>query len=92
MLIKVPGVFSISKVHARQWLTVEPLYSIHIWGINFGHYIEVDFIEGLFCTQTVHLGPVLVGLSSVVAINRGSTVQPPTRLINDSETLSAAVT
>ncbi len=24
---------------------------------NFGRYIEVAFIEGLFCTQTVHLGP-----------------------------------
>ncbi len=71
--------FSISKVHARQWLTVEPLYSIHIWGMNFGHYTEVAFVEG-FCTQTVHLGPglyITVGLSSVVAINRGSTVQPP---------------
>ncbi len=24
---------------------------------QFGHYIGVAFIEGLFCTQTVHLGP-----------------------------------
>ena len=24
---------------------------------HFGRYIGVTFIEGLFCTQTVHLGP-----------------------------------
>ncbi len=52
------------------------LYNRHIWGINFGHYTEVAFAEG-FCTQTVHLGSglyITVGLSSVVAIKRGSTV------------------
>ncbi len=36
---------------------MEPLYSSHTWGTNFGCYIGVAFIEGLFCTQTVHLGP-----------------------------------
>ncbi len=39
----------------------------------FGHYTVVGFVEGLFCTQTVHLGPGLhttVGLSSRVAVNR----------------------
>ncbi len=46
---------------------------------HFGRYIGVAFIEGLFCTQTVHLGP---GFRAViqrwplfrVAVKRGSTV------------------
>ncbi len=43
--------------------TVEPLYSGHPWGTTFwplyrdGRYIGMAFIEGLFCTQNVHLGP-----------------------------------
>ena len=38
------------------------------------------FVEGLFCVQTLHLGPVYLavisqfGLSSGVAVKRGSTV------------------
>ncbi len=42
---------------------MEPLYSGHPWRMTliFGRYIHVHvgvaFIEGLFCTQTVHLGP-----------------------------------
>ncbi len=60
--------------------TVEPLYSGHLWGTTFGPYTEVAFIEGLFCTQTVHLGPGCLavispgGLYSGVAVKRGSTV------------------
>ncbi len=46
---------------------------------HFGHYIRVAFIEGLFCTQSVHLGPgswplYRGGLYSGVAVKRGSTV------------------
>ncbi len=47
----------------------------------FGLYTEVAFVEGLFCTQTVHLGPgclaviiIAVDLYSEVVVNRGSTV------------------
>ncbi len=29
---------------------------------NFGRYIGVAFIEGLFCTQSVHLGPVFLAI------------------------------
>ncbi len=60
---------------------VEPLYSGHPWEQNFGRYIGVAFIEGLFCTQIVHLGPWFLaivyrgGFYSRVAVNRGSTVQ-----------------
>ena len=37
--------------------TVEPLYIAATLGEqHFGRYIGVAFIEGLFCTQTVHLG------------------------------------
>ncbi len=38
---------------------------------HFGHYVRVAFIERLFCTQTVHLGPgryIAVGLNSGVAV------------------------
>ncbi len=44
---------------------------------HFGPYVEMAFIEGLFCTQTVHLGPglyIVVGLYSGVAVKRSSTV------------------
>ncbi len=47
---------------------------------KFGLYIGVAFIEGLFCTQSVHLGPGFLwplyrgGLYSGVAVKRGSTV------------------
>ncbi len=39
-----------------QW---NPLYNYsgHPWEQNFGRYIGVAFIEGLFCTLIVHLGP-----------------------------------
>ena len=37
-------------------------------------YTEVAFVERLFCTQTVHLGPGATGLYSEVVVNRGSTV------------------
>ena len=43
----------------------------------FGLYTEVAFVEGLFCTQTVHLGPgryIATGLYSEVVVNGGSTV------------------
>ncbi len=38
---------------------------------NFGHYIGMAFIEGLFGTQTVHLGP---GCLAVIPRWRDSTV------------------
>ncbi len=46
---------------------------------HFGCYIGVAFIEGLFCTQTVHLGPGFLAviqrcLYSGVAVKRDSTV------------------
>ncbi len=38
--------------------TVKPLYIAATLGEqNVGRYIGVAFIEGLFCTQIVHLGP-----------------------------------
>ncbi len=48
---------------------------------HFGCYIGVAFIEGLFCTQTVHLGPGFLAviqrcLYSGVAVKRDSTVVP----------------
>ncbi len=37
---------------------VEPLYIAATLGEqHFGRYTGVTFIEGLFCTQIVHLGP-----------------------------------
>ena len=39
-------------------------------------YTEGAFVERLFCTQTVHLGPgryIATGLYSEVVVNRGST-------------------
>ncbi len=49
-------------------------------GTMFGLYTEVVFVERLFCTQTVYLGPgclaviIATGLYSEVVVNRGSTV------------------
>ncbi len=48
---------------------------MHLGNQPLGHYTEWPLLRGCFCTQTVHLGPGLtVGLSSEVAIKRGSTV------------------
>ncbi len=63
--------------------TVEPLYIAATLGDqHFGRYTEVAFIEGLFCTQTVHLGPGFLAVISQlaliysgVAVKRGSTVK-----------------
>ncbi len=42
---------------------------------HFGRYIEVAFIEGLFCTQTVpSFGIQVPGRYTEVAVKRGSTV------------------
>ncbi len=59
---------------------MEPSIAATLGEQHFGSYIGVAFIEGLFCTQTVHLGPgclaviITVGLYSGVAVKRGSTV------------------
>ena len=51
------------------------LYNGHLLGTKcFDPYTEVAFVEGLFCTQTVHLGPglcIAVDLSSGVSIKEG---------------------
>ncbi len=59
-----------------QWNPCHPCGEQH-----FGRYIGVALIDGLFCTQTVHLGPgclhgryIAVGLYSGVAVKRGSIV------------------
>ncbi len=57
-------------------VTVEPLYSGHPWGttfwpLYFGRYIGVAFIEGLFSTQTVHLGPGCLAVISQLAFIQG---------------------
>ena len=31
---------------------------------SFGRYTEVAFVEGLFCVQTLHLGPVHLAVIS----------------------------
>ncbi len=38
---------------------------------NFGRYIGVAFIEGLFCTRTVHLGPVFLAVIQRWPLFRG---------------------
>ncbi len=38
---------------------------------HFGRYIGVAFIEGLFCTQTVHLGPGCLAVISRLAFIQG---------------------
>ncbi len=35
---------------------------------NFGRYIRVAFIKGLFCTQTVHLGSGFLAVTEVAFI------------------------
>ena len=53
-----------------QW---NPSIAATIGEQNVGRYIGVVFIEGLFCTQTVHLGPG-PGRYTEVAVKRRSTV------------------
>ncbi len=62
----------------KQIVITEVLYKPSITdtfgGQSFSPYTEVVFVEGLFCTQTVHLGPGLytvVVFSSRVASKRG---------------------
>ncbi len=38
---------------------------------HFGRYIEVAFIEGLFCAQTVHLGPGCLAVILQLAFFQG---------------------
>ena len=43
-----------------QWNPSNYMYNGHIWGtiiMFWPLYTEVAFVERLFCTQTVHLGP-----------------------------------
>ncbi len=57
-------------VNLIQWNV--PLYSGHPWGTTFWLlYIGVAFIEGLFCTQTVHLGPGCLAVISQLAFIQG---------------------
>ncbi len=57
-----------------------PSIAATLGGKHFGRYIGAAFIEGLFCTQTVHLGPGCLAVISQLAfihdqaVNRGSTV------------------
>ncbi len=55
---------------------MEPLYIAATLGEqHFGRYIGVAFIEGLFCTQTVHWDLAVISqLGLGVAVKRGSTV------------------
>ncbi len=61
--------------HTYTTPTVEPFYSGQrpplIGDQHFGHYTEVAFIEGLFCTQTVHLGPGYLTVISQLAFIQG---------------------
>ncbi len=53
--------------------TVEPLYIAATLGEqHFGRYIGVAFTEGLFRTQTVHLGP---GCLAVIIISQLAVIQ-----------------
>ena len=38
---------------------------------SFGCYTEVAFVEGLFCVQTLHLGPVYLAVISQLAFLQG---------------------
>ena len=38
---------------------------------SFGRYTEVAFVEGLFCVQTLHLGPVYLAVISQLAVLQG---------------------
>ncbi len=44
-------------VHHLNCLQWNPSIAATLGEQNFGRYIGVAFIEGLFCTQTVHMGP-----------------------------------
>ncbi len=53
--------------------------SMHIYTVeaatlgdqHFGRYIEVAFIDGLFCAQTVHLGPGCLAVTLQLAFIQG---------------------
>ena len=38
---------------------------------SFGRYTEMAFVEGLFCVQTLHLGPVYLAVISQMAFLQG---------------------
>ncbi len=60
---QVKGMCEVSR-HIR-W---NPSIALTLGEQHFGRYIGVAFIEGLFCTQTVHLGP---GCLAVIIIAVG---------------------
>ncbi len=65
-----------SKIDGVYQFSVEALYNGHFGNNILALITEVAFVEGLFCTQTVHLGPGLyiVFLQGWPLIKRDSTV------------------
>ena len=50
--------------------TVEPSIT-SVGEQSFGRCTEVAFVEGLFCVQTLHLGPVYLAIISQLAFLQG---------------------
>ncbi len=55
-------------VHVIQW---NPSIAATLEEQHFDRYIGVAFIEGLFCTQTVHLGPGCLAVILQLAFIQG---------------------
>ncbi len=51
------SVITAIKIFLGSKLQWNPFIAATLGEQNFSRYIGVAFIEGLFCTQTVHLGP-----------------------------------
>ena len=63
-------------VHVRRYMVMfiiqwNPSITDTFGEQSFGRYTEVAFVEGLFCVQTLHLGPVYLAVISQLAFLQG---------------------
>ncbi len=65
-----------TRVHSVLHVQWNPSIAATLGEHNFGRYIGLAFIEVLFCTQIVHLGPGFLAVVhySGAAVKSGSTV------------------
>ena len=60
-----------SLINFADYIQWDPFITDTFGEQSFGRYTEVAFVEGLFCVQNLHLGPVYVAVISQLAFLQG---------------------
>ena len=72
LFIHAPIVLNSVKVlKEKSYIQWDPFITDTIGEHSFGRYTEVAVVEGLFCVQTLHLGPVYLAVISQLAVLQG---------------------